>query len=93
MKALRKNIFVIPAVLLATSLAMPAHCANQKDTTTDFDDDIKATDFADGSGFQIEGGGATFTYDYHTKVMTMTSKELQPEASLLNSEKKPMVCR
>jgi hypothetical protein len=79
MRAKTMQPLITSAIALASGFAMPAFCADQN--IKPVDDTIKTTEYADGSGFKVQGGGATFTFDYQTKLLTMTNGKMHLEAT------------
>ena len=86
MKALTATLLISTAVLW-TGFATPANSAEQKDATSNHSEPITTIDYADGSGFEVRGGGALFTYIYKTKVLTMTSEAMHLESAFPSPEK------
>ncbi len=74
MKAPKKCFLMVQAVLMCAGFSLPAYCVEQKSVV--LDEGITTTDYVDGSGFEVKGGGAIFTYDYRTKLLTMDSADV-----------------
>lgn len=65
---------MVQTVLMCAGFSMPAYCVEQKSVV--LDEGITTTDYVDGSGFEVRGGGAIFIYDYRTKLLTMDSADM-----------------
>lgn len=69
--------FVIAAIFFNTHAASAENLnfGHKVGTVTNYGDGIIMSDYADESGFEVEGGGVRFIYDKHLKVMTCISND------------------
>jgi hypothetical protein len=85
MKKISMNLgsaaFVITTIFFNTQAAGAENLNSRHNSehklgaVTNYGDGIVMSDYADESGFEVEGGGVRFIYDKHMKVMTCISND------------------